>query len=144
MSIKHFESRLLERILNKDSFVIGFEYPKGGYERVGSMCIPDDIKNNIQQKVTIIRNIKFDKDVSYGYRLFEVDSSLVEFDDDETEEWAEGKTLVVIDEDTESNGNLIYAIIRNNSIATICFVKDYTGKNGLESKLRVDELLGEK
>lgn len=138
--MEHYKERLLERILDKEVFHVGFEKGVGQYEMVGTLDIPVKEKATIQQRVNIIKNVKFDKGVDIGYKLHEVSFNDVDFYDDETEEWSEGKTLVVVDEETESNGNLIYGIIRNNKLTTICFVKSYTGKADLTKKLRVDKI----
>ena len=136
----HYKDRLLQRIEEKETFQVGFEKSIGKYEIVGTLNISELDKSNIKQKVNIANNVRFDNNVHIGYKLYEVSFKDVDFYDDETEEWSIGKTLVIVDEDSNSNGNLIYAIIRNNKLTTICFVKSYTGTEDLKEKLRVDKL----
>ena len=46
-------------------------------------------------------------------------------------------TLLFLDSMTESNGNQIYAVVRENKIVTAFFAKSYSMKD-IKDKMRVD------
>ena len=58
---------------------------------------------------------------------------------DGADEEAKGKTLIYLDNETNSNGNIIYAIIRNNEVKTIFFAKSYVRVD--KYKLNVDVVI---
>lgn len=119
----HSTERLAQRVLNVDTLDVVKETTTANYTKIGEYKVTDLIKNQISNKVDEIR----DKD--FGNRDYAV--LIYNF----------GKVVSLHDSDGESNGDSLYAIVRNNEIFTICFVKSYTGFGSLEAKLRVDGVI---
>ena len=119
----HANERLSQRILNVDSLDVVKEGTTAVYTKVGEYKLNDLIKNQISQKVNQIENKDFGNR-DYGVLIHNF-----------------GKVVSLKDSQGESNGDSLYAIVRNNSIFTVCFVKSYTSFNSLESKLRVDGII---
>lgn len=119
----HSAERLAQRVLNVDTLDVVKETTTANYTKIGEYKVTDLIKNQISNKVDEIRNKDF------GNRDYAV--LMYNF----------GKVVSLHDSDGESNGDSLYAIVRNNEIFTICFVKSYTGFGSLEAKLRVDGII---
>lgn len=120
----HAEDRLIQRILSKDSLNIVKETSTANYNKIGEFKLTDLIKEQIVSKVDEVHAKDFGnrKDYAVLIRNF-------------------GKVVSLHDSQGESNGDSLYAIVRGNNIATICFVKSYSGFSGLEQKLRVDAII---
>lgn len=119
----HSTERLAQRVLNVDTLNVVKETSTANYTKVGEYKVTDLIKSQISSKVDDIRNKDFGNR-DYGVLIHNF-----------------GKVVSLHDSQGESNGDSLYAIVRNNEIFTICFVKSYTGFNSLESKLRVDGII---
>jgi hypothetical protein len=139
----HYEERLFERFLNKKILIVGYEIEgtKGQYKEIGTYVLPDIVKNGIIENATLIENYNFPKNKSYGVQLANIviDRNRVEYFDLQSKLDSQNKSLIFIDKDTESNGNLIFAIIRQNEIRTIYFAKSYVPQD--TAKLRVDAII---
>lgn len=119
----HSAERLAQRVLNVDTLDVVKETTTANYTKIGEYKVTDLIKSQIYNKVDEIRNKDFGNR-DYGVLIHNF-----------------GKVVSLHDSNGESNGDSLYAIVRNNEIFTICFVKSYTGFNSLESKLRVDGII---
>ena len=119
----HANERLSQRVLNVDTLDIVKETSTANYTKIGEFKMTDILKTQISVKVEQIRNKDFGNR-DYGVLIHNF-----------------GKVVSLKDSEGESNGDSLYAIVRNNSIFTICFVKSYTSFNSLESKLRVDGII---
>ena len=119
----HSAERLAQRVLNVDTLDVVKETTTANYTKIGEYKVTDLIKSQISNKVDEIRNKDFGNR-DYGVLIHNF-----------------GKVVSLHDSNGESNGDSLYAIVRNNEIFTICFVKSYTGFNSLESKLRVDGII---
>lgn len=119
----HSAERLAQRVLNVDTLDVVKETTTANYTKIGEYKVTDLIKSQISAKVDEIRNKDFGNR-DYGVLVHNF-----------------GKVVSLHDSNGESNGDSLYAIVRNNEIFTICFVKSYTGFNSLESKLRVDGII---
>lgn len=119
----HSAERLAQRVLNVDTLDVVKETTTANYTKIGEYKVTDLIKSQIATKVDEIRNKDFGNR-DYGVLVHNF-----------------GKVVSLHDSNGESNGDSLYAIVRNNEIFTICFVKSYTGFNSLESKLRVDGII---
>ena len=119
----HANERLSQRVLNVDSLDVVKEISTANYTKVGEFKMTNILKTQISIKVEQIRNKDFGNR-DYGVLIHNF-----------------GKVVSLKDSEGESNGDSLYAIVRNNSIFTICFVKSYTSFNSLESKLRVDGII---
>ena len=136
----HYKERLFNRILDRTDLPIGYEIPgsMGQYVVVGTYIIPQELKNQVLQNVRLIENYKFPKIKTYGIKIAElrIDPNAVIFISEDLKKESLNKTLVIVDEETNSNGNIIYAIIRDNSLITFYFAKSYVKQS--PEKLRVD------
>lgn len=119
----HAQERLSQRVLRVDSLDIVKETATATYTKIGDYKMTDLIKKQISEKVETIRAFDFGRN-DYGVLIHSF-----------------GKVVSLNDSEGESNGDSLYAVIRNNEIFTICFVKSYTGFNSLASKLRVDGII---
>lgn len=119
----HSAERLAQRVLNVDTLDVVKETTTANYTKIGEYKVTDLIKSQISAKVDEVRNKDFGNR-DYGVLIHNF-----------------GKVVSLHDSNGESNGDSLYAIVRNNEIFTICFVKSYTGFNSLESKLRVDGII---
>ncbi len=119
----HSVERLAQRVLNVDTLDVVKETTTANYTKIGEYKVTELIKSQISNKVYEIRNKDFGNR-DYGVLIHNF-----------------GKVVSLHDSNGESNGDSLYAIVRNNEIFTICFVKSYTGFGSLESKLRVDGII---
>ena len=119
----HANERLSQRVLNVDTLDVVKEISTANYTKIGEFKMTNILKTQISVKVEQIRNKDFGNR-DYGVLIHNF-----------------GKVVSLKDSEGESNGDSLYAIVRNNSIFTICFVKSYTSFNSLESKLRVDGII---
>lgn len=140
---EHYIERLYDRFLNQSVLNVGFEIPGtvGQYEQVGTYILPDAIKNQILESAKLVENYNFPKDKSFGIQLgvIPIDKNKVSYISEEAMKMAKNHTLLFIDEKTQSNGNLVYLIVRNNKITTVYFAKNYVVQD--VSKLRVDGII---
>ena len=139
----HYTERLYDRFLNSDKLYVGYEIPGsvGEYEKLGSYKLTEDEKNRIREKANYIENFNFPMQDDLGISLghISIDSKRVGFFTDSDREESRGKTLVFIDEVTDSNGNVIYAIVRGNEIKTVYWAKSYIPQTA--KKMRVDNVV---
>ena len=139
MSDQHYEDRLFTRVLNRIDLPVGYEIPgsMGQYVVVGTYTIPQEIKNQVIENVDLIKKYQFPKNKDFGVKIteFRIDRNAVNFDSEQLKTDSLNKTLVIIDNDTNSNGNVIYAIIRENTLKTFYFAKSYVKQT--PEKLRV-------
>jgi hypothetical protein len=86
----------------------------------------------------LITKYSFPKSKSFGVKIaeFRIDRNAVIFASEQLKVESIGKTLVIVDDETNSNGNVIYAIIRENILKTFYFAKSYIKQT--PEKLRVD------
>jgi hypothetical protein len=119
----HSAERLAQRVLNRQTLDVVKEVSTANYTKVGEYKVTDLVKAQINQKVEQIRNKDFGRR-DYGVLVHNF-----------------GKVVSLHDSEGESNGDSLYAIVRDNEIYTICFVKSYTGFKSLEAKLRVDGII---
>ena len=140
---KHYQERLYDRFLNKSELVVGYEIPgtRGEYEEVGTYVLPASIKQQILENAKLVENYNFPKSKSYGIQLayLPIDKNLIKYYSEDARNQIGNKPLLFLDKQTESNGNLIFAIIRGNEIYTIYFAKSYVSQD--TSKLRVDAII---
>jgi hypothetical protein len=122
--MNHASQRLIERIVSQNTLDIVKEGSTASYTKVGEYNLTQLVKDQIVSKVESIKSMDFGNR-DYGVLVHNF-----------------GKVVRTPDMKSESNGDSLYAIVRNNEIFTICFVKSYTGfQNGLEGKLRVDAII---
>jgi hypothetical protein len=139
----HYKERLYDRFLNSDKLYIGYEIPgsRGQYEKLGTYQLTDDEKNKIREKARYIENFNFPRqdDLGVSLGLVHIDPKRANFFTDSDRREAIGKTLVFIDEATDSNGNVIFAIVRGNEIKTIYWGKSYVAQTA--EKMDVDRVV---
>ncbi len=139
----HYTERLYDRFLNKEILIVGYEIPGtiGEYEEVGTYVLPESIKQSIAENAKLIEGYNFPKNKSYGIQLavVPIDKAKVQYITPELQEKAKKHTLLFVDSETESNGNMVYAIVRDNKIITIYFAKNYVSQDA--QKLKVDAII---
>jgi hypothetical protein len=145
---KHSLERIGERISEMDEMGVGFEFSKGEYSDHGNFVFTEEIKEEILEKVNIICVNWFEYNKSYGIFLFDFNLNdnleKIQFHTpihkkDAKKQIKDGRNLFLISKKSESNGDLLFAIIRNRKLQTLMFVKSYM--QNLENKLRVDEIV---
>jgi len=140
---QHFFERLNDRIIKKDFLNVGFEIKGsvGKYKKVGKIRLTSSEKNDLLSNIELIKRTVFDNSKSYAIELinFKIYHEDVTFFDEDLDYQSEGKNLVVIDDETQSNGDVIYVIIRENRAVTTYFGKSYVPQT--VEKMRVDEIL---
>jgi hypothetical protein len=140
----HNQERIEQRLSFGASMEVKVETTRGNYTTVGTTIINNLQVGQIKQTLSKIDNTDFGKkDYAIKITQFALNNNTVKFNSEESKALAQGKQMVVsvVNSKGESNGNEVYAIVRNNTIVTTCFVKSYTGFNNLEAKLRVDGLI---
>ena len=139
----HYIERLYDRFLDQGELTVGYEIPGsiGQYEEVGTYVLPEVAKNQISDNARLIEAYNFPKGKSYGIQLgaIPIDKNTVTYASEQAKESARKHTLLFIDKKTQSNGNLVYAIIRDNRIITIYFAKNYVPQDA--AKLKVDGII---
>ena len=121
--MNHASQRLIERIITQNTLDIVKEGSTAVYTKVGEYNLTQLIKDQIVSKVEAIKTMDFGTR-DYGVLVHSF-----------------GKVVRTPDLDSESNGDALYCIVRNNEIFTICFVKSYTSFGSLEDKLRVNGIV---
>lgn len=139
----HYIERLYDRFLNQSVLTVGYEIPGtvGEYEEVGTYILSDENKKQIIENAKLIEKHSFNQSKSYGVQLgvVSIDKKKVQYYKNELMEQAKKYTLLFVDKKTESNGNLVYAIIRDNRIITVYFAKNYVPQDA--TKLKVDGII---
>lgn len=139
----HYLERLYDRLLNQDSLTVGYEIPGtiGQYETVGTYVLPANIKAQILENAQLVENYNFPKGKSFGVQLgiIPIDKNQVQYFNDDLKNKSKNNILLFIDRKTESNGNIVYAIIRDNKIITVYFAKNYVPQDA--AKLKVDGII---
>lgn len=140
---EHYKERLYDRFLNQSVLTVGYEIPGsvGQYEIVGTFVLPENIKNQILENAKLVEDYKFPANKDYGVQIgvIPIDKNQVSYFDESLKEKAKKYTLLFVDEKTQSNGNLVYAIVRQNRLVTIYFAKNYVAQD--TTKLRVDAII---
>ncbi len=144
--------RFERRFLNLSPKPVGFEnrqqsqnnrigYSEVEYTKVGTRSIRQDEINEIKRRMDILRNYKFPLNKSYAVKLYDfmITPDTVDFDSEESKQISKNKTLIFLDEETYSHGNVVYIIIRNNMGITIFFAKGYMPIDA--SKFKVDTIV---
>lgn len=139
----HYSERMYDRFINADTLNVGFEIPGtvGEYKIIGSYVIPESIKAQIIDNARLVEKYNFPRNKSFGVMIANImiDRNKVKYNSPEDMVESKGKPLVFVDEKTQSNGNIVYAIIRENTLKTIYFAKNYVPQT--PEKLRVDVII---
>jgi hypothetical protein len=139
----HYIERLYDRFLDQSELIVGYEIPGsiGQYEEVGTYILPENIKQQILANARLVEGYNFPKGKSYGIQIgvISIDKNKVDYISDEAKEMSKKHTLLFIDRKTQSNGNLVYAIVRENRIITVYFAKNYVPQDA--AKLKVDGII---
>lgn len=141
---KHFYDRLKER-LQGHYFDVGVEIRQAQYKVVGEYILPSKIKQEILNNIKFLEQVSFNVNKSYAIKIGQINIPFkeVDFDDSSSEIIAKNSRnpLVLVDYDTESNGDVIFAIIRNNNLITFYWGKSYVPQT--KEKMRVDVLIND-
>lgn len=146
-SAEHSLDRLSERFIDRDNIQVGYE-ERGStnvfepdYKSVGTYSLSSDERESIKRKYKLIEGYEFPKNEDFAVILayIWIDPKRINYYSEEDRLDVVGKNLFFLDRKTKSNGNKIYAIIRNNEIETIYFAKDDVPQT--KEKLRVDRII---
>ena len=107
--MNHASQRLIERIVSQNTLDVVKEGSTASYTKVGEYNLTQLVKDQIVSKVESIKTMDFGNR-DYGVLVHNF-----------------GKVVRTPDTQSESNGDSLYAIVRNNEIFTICFVKSIFG-----------------
>jgi len=144
----HASKRIAERIKEMDVMNVGFEFIKGEYTNHGTFTFTDEIKEELIGRVEFMCATWFETFEDCGLLLFDFDLNnnldKIEFSSkahkrDAKKNIAANKQLFLLSTKSESNGDLLFAIVRKQNFKTLMFVKSYM-KN-LEKKLRIDKVI---
>lgn len=138
----HFKKRLIDRITNPSEVPVGYEYERGEYKVVGVYPIPKEVKDKALFAYNKIEQINFPKNQDLAIKVADViiNPNLVKYNQGFDRNELKGKNpLVLIDKITNSNGNIIYAIIRANKAITLFFAKSYVPQT--PDKMRVNVII---
>lgn len=133
----HALERISSRFLSTDNLNVGYEINKGIYKTVGTYSIPENIKEVMRTTFAQIKKYNFPKSKDLAIKVADIiiDKNKVNYLSDAAKQEAKPETLVFVDVDG-SNGNSIYAIVRQNNLTTIYLAKSYVAID--VNKLRVD------
>ena len=137
------DDRFVNRFLTPGAKRVGYEIPGsvGKYQEVGEKELGIDKIDEIKNRLKTIENYRFPKNKSYAIKLSDliIQPQTVSFDSPEAALKSKGKTLVYVDRDSNSNGNIVYVIIRDNKATTIMFSKSYSQIS--TDKFKVDAII---
>lgn len=140
---EHYQERLYDRLLNKSVLTVGYEIPGkvGVYEEVGTYVLPEDVKKQLLENAKLVEGYNFPKGKSFGIQIgvIPVVKENVQYFSEELKEQAKKHTLLFLDSQTQSNGNLIFIIVRDNVIVTVYMAKNYVAQDA--KKLQVDAII---
>jgi hypothetical protein len=136
----HSLDRLSKRFIDRVDLEVGYELNDsvGEYKVVGTYSLNQEERDEIKRKYRFIEKYKFDSKKSFGVKLaeIEIDPKRINYYSKDNMEDSLGKNLLFVDKKTNSNGNVVFAIIRDNSIVTIYFGKNYVPQT--TKKMNVD------
>ena len=135
-ALQRFKQRFTQNLLT-----VGYEISPAIYMPVGTYNLPDNIKAVISETIELILNFNFPKKKDYGVKIVDViiDKNKVEYISESKKEECINEKLVFLAEG--SNGNSVYAIIRENKYKTIYYAKNYIPQT--KEKLRVDVMIND-
>lgn len=139
----HYTKRVFDRLVYVDKITVGYEISGtyGRYEEVGTYVLPQELKNKIIENSKVVENYNFPKNKSYAVKISDIpiDNSKINYFSEEYKQYVLTKRPVILflDSMTESNGNQLYAVVRDNKIVTAFFAKSYSMKD-VKDKMRVD------
>ena len=141
----HYQERIRDRFLNPEEIVVGYEIPGsvGEYEEVGNYKLSPELKNRVIEVTSVLEKYNFPKNKSYAVKVTDIiiDKNKIEYFSEGLKKYVAEKNpiLLFVDSYTKSNGNQIYAIIRQNKVETAFFGKSYSMQNmDIKDKLKVD------
>ena len=137
----HSRERFINRFLEKSEFNVGYEVPDTlGRDSiiVGTYIVPERVKNAIRENIQTVESKKFPLFRDYGIKLWKlhIDKDNIKYNSEKSKELAQDKNIIIIDDQSKSAGDSIYAIVRDNRIITIQWAKSYVKQT--PEKLRVD------
>ncbi len=139
----HFEQRLHQRLVGTNGVQVGYESSPMQYEIVGDYIIPQEIISDVADKMTILKNTRFPEQKDYGIKVTQIPiiPTKINFLSNHNLNTIKGKNLLFVSDGDESNGNVLYVVIRKNVIFTFMFMKSYIKIDAL--KLRVNHILSD-
>lgn len=136
----HFIDRFNQRIMNPEIVSVGYEYAPAQYKIVGTYRISDEIKIKVKDVYNKVSRTKFDNK-SYGVMVayINIDKLKINLNPNIDENELKNKNIILVDEKSNSNGNVIYLIIRDNKAVSIFYGKSYVPQT--PEKMKVDYII---
>lgn len=129
----HVQRQFQERFLSNNVMSVGLEVGPGNYEEVGTYKIDDSVVSELEQRFKILTQKTFPKIKSYAVKMLDIPinpDNINYFNPEKKLEYQDKKKykapfVLLNDSVHDSNGNCVYAIIRNGEIVTIMLAKNY-------------------
>lgn len=140
----HFYQRLKDR-LSADIVTLAIEVKAMQYEVIGTYKMPLSFKTRVFQGIDFINDYNFPNHKSFAIKLgfMKFIERDIQFNSltskriyDSTRNGA-----VIYDPESNSNGDVLFAIIRNNKIVTLYWCKSYISQT--KEKLNVDIIIND-
>lgn len=142
---KHFNDRVMERLISNTGVgvPVGYESSPQQYELVGHYIIPNEVIMDVQNKIKILQSAKIPNNKDYGIKVTQIpiNPATINYISSHNINTVKGKNLLFIAPPgrDESNGNILYIILRKGKLFTFMFMKNYIKIDA--NKLRVDYIL---
>lgn len=143
MESEHYTKRVFDRLVNLSEVTVGYEISGtyGEYIEVGTYALPIDLKSRIIENTKLVEDYNFPRNKTYAIKISDIpiDLNKINYFSDIHKQYVfkNKPTILFLDSYTNSNGNQIYAIVRDNKITTAFFGKSYSMQN-IQQKMNVD------
>lgn len=133
VALPHVIQRFEERFMSTRIMGVGIEVGPGHYEDVGTYVIDDNVLGELNNRFTILKSKSFPKNKSYAVKLMDINidpNRITYFNSDKKNTYSnrnfyKNPFILLNDSAHDSNGNVVYAVIRNGEIITIMLAKSY-------------------
>ncbi|MEO6304814.1 MAG: hypothetical protein ABIP51_16760 [Bacteroidia bacterium] len=140
----HFYERLKAR-LSADIVTLAVEVKNAQYEVIGTYKMPESFKTRVLSAISFINDYTFPYNKSFGVKLgfLKIIERDIQFSSLTAKRIYDSVKdgPVVYDPTTNSNGDVVFAIVRNNQLVTLYWGKSYTPQT--KEKLQVDMVIND-
>lgn len=145
----HAEQRFSERFRTHSIMNVAIDTGRGFYKQTGDYKLDDSVIEELEKRMTILKQINFPLDKSYAIKVMDlsIDVNKINYYGNENKDFLLRTNLnkypvIFLNYNVQSSksiGNSIYVIIRNSKIITITLAKNYRKMDSL--KLKVDYVI---
>lgn len=133
VALPHVVQRFEDRFMSTRIMGVGIEVGPGQYEDVGTYVIDDNVLEELKSRFAILKSKSFPKVKSYAVKLMDIPidpNRITYFNSDKKSTYSNRNfyrnPFILMNESAhDSNGNVVYAVIRNGEIITIMLSKSY-------------------